>query len=134
MKNLSSILKRSVFALFIATQILLINIAVQAQPYQIINTQNSVVGGDLSKTVTTVQEGNYSLDRFLMTEVTKPVANEAVRGVILLLPPLGGGFQSYETGENGDYNNSFVAFFARRWRTGVWKLSLMTRRSSANKS
>jgi pimeloyl-ACP methyl ester carboxylesterase len=34
--------------------------------------------------------------------------------VILLLPPLGSGFQNYEVGENGDYNNSFVAFFARR--------------------
>jgi pimeloyl-ACP methyl ester carboxylesterase len=110
----STIIKRSIFALFFATQLLLINIVAQAQPYQIINTQNSVVGGDLSKTVTTVQEGNNSLDRFLMTEVSKPLPSEAIRGVILLMPPLGSGFQNYEVGENGDYNNSFVAFFARR--------------------
>src|ERR1044072_1373611 len=102
------------FALFFATQLLLVNIVAQAQPYQIINTQNSVVGGDLTKTVTTVQEGNNSLDRFLMTEVVKPLPNEAIRGVILLMPPLGSGFQNYEVGENGNYNNSFVAFFARR--------------------
>jgi pimeloyl-ACP methyl ester carboxylesterase len=113
-KNLSTIIKRSVFALFFATQLLLITNNIQAQPYQIINTQNSVVGGDLSKTVTTIQEGNNSLDRFLMTEVVKPLPNQAVRGVILLLPPLGSGFQNYEVGENGDYNKSFVAFFARR--------------------
>ena len=67
----STIIKRSMFALFFATQLLLINIVAQAQPYQIINTQNSVVGGDLSKTVTTIQEGNNSLDRFLISEVVK---------------------------------------------------------------
>lgn len=110
----SIIIKRSIFALLFATQLLLVNIVAQAQPYQIINTQNSVVGGDLSKTVTTIQEGNNSLDRFLMTEVSKPLPDQAVRGVILLMPPLGSGFQNYEVGENGDYNNSFVAFFARR--------------------
>ena len=110
----STIIKRSIFALFFAIQLLLVNVVAQAQPYQIVNTQNSAVGGDLSKTVTTVQEGNNTLDRFLMTEVVKPLPNEAIRGVILLLPPLGGGFQNYETGDNGDYNNSFVGFFARR--------------------
>ena len=112
--TMSTIIKRSIFALFFAIQLLLVNITGQAQPYQIINTQNSVVGGDLSKTVTTIQEGNNSLDRFLMSEVVKPLPNEAVRGVILLMPPLGSGFQNFEVGENGDYNNSFVAFFARR--------------------
>ena len=114
MKNFSTILKRSVFALFFATQLLLITSNTQAQPYQIINTQSSVVGGDLNKTVTTIQEGNNSLDRFLMTEVSKPLPDQAIRGVVLLLPPLGSGFQNYEVGENGDYNNSFAAFFARR--------------------
>ncbi|HET6979333.1 MAG TPA: alpha/beta hydrolase [Pyrinomonadaceae bacterium] len=107
-------MKEIIFAFFFAIQLLIVNIVAQAQPYQIINTQNSVVGGDLSKTVTTIQEGNNSLDRFLMTEVTKPLPNQAIRGVILLMPPLGSGFQNYEVGEDGDYNNSFVAFFARR--------------------
>src|SRR6185503_13467744 len=95
-KVTSIIIKRSIFALFFATQLLLINIVAQAQPYQIINTQNSVVGGDLSKTVTTIQEGNNSLDRFLMTEVSKPLPTEGIRGVILMMPPLGSGFQNYE--------------------------------------
>lgn len=110
----STIIKRSIFAIVFATQFLLVSLIAQAQPYQVINTQNSVVGGNLNKTVTTVQEGNNSLDHFLMTEVSKPLPDQAFRGVILLMPPLGSGFQNYEVGENGDYNNSFVAFFARR--------------------
>lgn len=110
----TTIIKRSIFVLLFAIQLLIVNIVAQAQPYQIINTQNSVVGGDLSKTVTTVQEGNNSLDRFVMTEVVKPLPDQGIRGAILLMPPLGSGFQNYEASENGDYNNSFVAFFARR--------------------
>lgn len=106
--------KRTLFALFLLAQLLLVTVVTQAQPYQIINTQNSVVGGDLNKTVTTVQEGNNPLNRFYMTKVVKPTSNQALKAVMLLLPPLGSGFQNYEVGENGDYNNSFVAFFARR--------------------
>lgn len=87
----------------------------QAQPYQTINTENSTVGGDLSRTVTTIQSGDNPLNRFYMTRVVKAgVPNEGIQGVILLLPPLGSGFQNYEATENGDYNSSFVAFFARR--------------------
>ncbi|HEY0764785.1 MAG TPA: alpha/beta hydrolase [Pyrinomonadaceae bacterium] len=107
-------MKEIIFAFFFAIQLLIVNVVAQAQPYQIVNTQNSVVGGDLSKTVTTIQEGNNSIDRFVMTEVTKPLPNESIRGAILLMPPLGSSFQNYEVSENGDYNNSFVAFFARR--------------------
>jgi pimeloyl-ACP methyl ester carboxylesterase len=87
----------------------------QAQPYQTISTQNSIVADDLSKSVTTVQSGDNPLNRFLITEVRKAgVPIEALRGVIMFMPPLGSGFQNYEVGENGDYNNSLVAFFARR--------------------
>ena len=107
-------MKEIIFAFFFAIQLLIVNVVAQAQPYQIVDTQNSVVGGDLSKTVTTIQEGNNSIDRFVMTEVTKPLPNDAIRGAILLMPPLGSSFQNYEVSENGDYNNSFVAFFARR--------------------
>jgi len=113
-KETSTVTRRTFFALFFAVQLLLLSSIAHAQPYQIINTQSSVVAGDLSKTVTTIQEGNNSLDRFLMTAVSKPVPNQAFKGVIFLLPPLGSGFQAYETGENGDYNNSFAGFFARR--------------------
>ena len=49
-----------------------------------------------------------------MTKVLKPVPDQVVRGAVMMLPPFGSGFQNYEVGENGDYNNSFVAFFARR--------------------
>ena len=106
--------KRTFFALFLLAQLLIVTAVAQGQPYQIINTENSVVGGDLNKTVTTIQEGNNPLNRFKMTKVMKPTANQAFRAVMLILPPLGSGFQNYEVGENGDYNNSFAAYFARR--------------------
>ena len=114
MKTSSIQLKPILFALFIATQLLLAANS-QAQPYQTINTQNSIVADDLSRTVTTIQSGNNSLNRFQMTEVKKAgPPPEGLKGVILLLPPLGSGFQNYEATETGDYNDSFVAFFARR--------------------
>lgn len=109
-----AICKRAFFPLLIVAQLLFVASITNAQPYQVINTQNSVVGGDLSKTVTTVQEGNNSLDRFKMTKVVKPLPTEAIKAAILLMPPLGSGFQNYEVSANGDYNNSFVAFYARR--------------------
>jgi len=54
-KTSSINLKHIVFALFIATQIILAAAVSHAQPYQTINTQNSIVGDDLSRTVTTIQ-------------------------------------------------------------------------------
>ena len=114
MKETSTVVRRTFFALFFAVQLLLISSIAHAQPYQTINTQSSVVGGDLSKTVTTIQEGNNALDRFLITEVKKPLPDPAYKGVLLLLPPLGSGFQNFETAQNGDYNTSFAGFFARR--------------------
>jgi len=113
-KETSTVVRRTFFALFFAVQLLLISSIAHAQPYQTINTQSSVVGGDLSKTVTTIQEGNNALDRFLITEVKKPLPDPAYKGVLLLLPPLGSGFQNFETAQNGDYNTSFAGFFARR--------------------
>jgi pimeloyl-ACP methyl ester carboxylesterase len=108
-------MRATFFVLFIATQTLLAAGSSQAQPYQTINTENSIVGGDLSRTVTTIQSGNIPLNRFFMIRVVKAgVPNQGLQGVILLLPPLGSGFQNYEASENDDYNNSFVAFFARR--------------------
>lgn len=115
MNTIRANVKQILFALFASTHILLAAGIGQAQPYQTISTQNSIVGDDLSRTVTTIQSGNNTLDRFLMTSVKKAgVPNNAFKGVVLLLPPLGSGFQSYEVSDNGDYNNSFVAFFARR--------------------
>lgn len=110
--NLKLIVKRTFFAFFLVAQLFLVTAITLAQ--NIIHTENSTVGGDLNKTVSTVQVGNNPLNRFFMTQVVKPLPDQALKGAILLLPPLGSGFQNYEVGENGDYNNSFVAFFARR--------------------
>ena len=108
-------MKHALFALFITLQILLTAGISQAQPYQTINTENSIVGDNFSRTVTTIQSGPNPLNRFFMTRVVKAaVPNEGLQGVILLLPPLGSGFQNYEAAGDGDYNSSFVAFFARR--------------------
>ena len=108
-------LKPTLFTLLVAAHILFAASISQAQPYQTISVDNSIVGGDLSRTVTTIQSGNVALNRFQMTSVKKAeVPNNALKGVVLMLPPLGSGFQNYEVGENGDYNNSFAAFFARR--------------------
>jgi pimeloyl-ACP methyl ester carboxylesterase len=93
-----------------------------AQTYQIISTQSSTVAGDLTRTVSTVQVGSNPLDRFLITRVAKSVPSGASRGTLLLLPPLGSGFQNYEVGDDGDYNKSFAGFFARR-NFDVWGYS-----------
>ncbi|HWS90876.1 MAG TPA: hypothetical protein VN282_28155 [Pyrinomonadaceae bacterium] len=84
-----------------------------AQTYQVVGTQTSAVAGDLQKTVMTVQVGTNPLDRFLISRVTKS-AGQAHRGTLLLLPPLGSGFQNYEAVVGGDYGKSFAGFFARR--------------------
>jgi pimeloyl-ACP methyl ester carboxylesterase len=84
-----------------------------AQTYQIVGTVNSTVAGNLDKTVTTVQVGGHPLDRFLITRVRK-AQGQSKQGTLLLLPPLGSGFQNYEVGDGGDYAKSFAGFFARR--------------------
>jgi pimeloyl-ACP methyl ester carboxylesterase len=93
-----------------------------AETYQIISTESSVVGDDLNKTVYTVQVGNNPIERFFISRVRKAVPDHVFKQVLLMLPPLGSGFQNYEVGENGDYNNSFVAFFARR-NYDIWGFS-----------
>lgn len=115
MNTFLSNLKPTLFTLLVAAHILFAASISQAQPYQTISVENSIVAGDLSRTVTTIQSGDITLNRFQMTTVKKAdVPNNALQGVVFLLPPLGSGFQHYEVGENGDYNNSFAAFFARR--------------------
>ncbi|MDQ1557666.1 MAG: hypothetical protein QOD32_726 [Pyrinomonadaceae bacterium] len=94
----------------------------RAETYQIVGTQSSTIAGNLTRTVTTVQVGSNPLDRFLITRVVKNVPSNALKGTLLLLPPLGSGFQNYEVGDDGDYNNSFAGFFARR-NFDVWGYS-----------
>jgi pimeloyl-ACP methyl ester carboxylesterase len=93
-----------------------------AQTYQIVSTESSSVAGNLTKTVTTVQVGTNPLNRFLMTRVHKNIPAHALQGAMLLLPPLGSGFQNYETGDGGDYAKSFAGFFADR-NYDVWGYS-----------
>jgi pimeloyl-ACP methyl ester carboxylesterase len=89
--------------------------AAYAQTYQVVGTETTTVAGDLKKTVLTVQVGGNPLDRFLVTRVVKQgVPARALKTPLLLLPPLGSGFQNYEVGDGGDYDRSFAGFFARR--------------------
>lgn len=99
--------------------------ATHAQTYQIIGTTSSNVANNTTKTVTTVQVGSNPLNRFLMTRVRKNIPDHALKGTILLLPPLGSGFQNYEVGDNGNYDNSFAGFFAQR-NYDVWGYSQRT--------
>ncbi len=94
----------------------------QAQTYQIISTANSNVANNVTKTVTTVQVGSNPLNRFLMTRVRKNIPNHALKDTILLLPPLGSGFQNYEVGDGGNYDKSFAGFLAQR-NYDVWGYS-----------
>jgi len=96
-----------------------------AQTYQIISTSSSNVADNVTKTVTTVQVGSSPLNRFLMTRVHKSIPDDALKGTILLLPPLGSGFQNYEVGDGGDYDKSFAGFFAKR-NYDVWGYSQRT--------
>ena len=114
--------KQTFYPLFAVCLLMLTASVGHAETYQIINTENSVVAGNLTKSVTTVQVGSNPLNRFLISRVVKPVPDHALKGVILLLPPLGSGFQNYEVGEDDDYNNSFVAFFANR-NFDIWGYS-----------
>ena len=96
-----------------------------AQTYQVISTASSNVANNVTRTITTVQVGSNPLNRFLMTRVSKNIPNNALKGTILLLPPLGSGFQNYEVGDGGDYANSFAGFFAKR-NYDVWGYSQRT--------
>jgi hypothetical protein len=96
--------------------------AAYAQTYQIVGAETTTVAGDLKKTVVTVQVGANPLDRFLITRVAKDVPAHALKTPLLLLPPLGSGFQNFEVGDGGDYNKSFAGFFARR-NFDVWGYS-----------
>lgn len=115
-------MRKTIYALFTVCLLVLIASVSQAQTYQIISTASSPVANNLTKTVTTVQAGDNPLDRFLISRVVKNIPTHALKGTILLLPPLGSGFQNYEVGENGDYENSFVAYFASR-NFDVWGYS-----------
>jgi hypothetical protein len=99
--------------------------AASAQTYQIIQTETSAVTQNLTRTKTTVQVGGNRLNRFFMPRVKKNAPAQELRGAILLLPPFGSGFQNYDVGEDNNYDNSIVAFFANRG-FDVWWYSQRT--------
>src|SRR5262245_6268973 len=127
--NHNQMLARGLKALVLAMLFTMMTGAASAQPYQIVHSETSAVTNNLTRTVSTVQAGaqagGNSLNRFLMHRVVKNVPAQALRGAILLLPPLGSGFQNYETTEDNDYDNSFVGFFANRGYD-VWGYSQRT--------
>ncbi|HKQ53152.1 MAG TPA: hypothetical protein VJT74_12335 [Pyrinomonadaceae bacterium] len=114
-------MKRLLSSLCLLALLLCAGVA-RAQSYQIISTQSSSVANNLTRTVTTVQFGSNPLNRFLMTRVRKNIPDQALKGTILLLPPLGSGFQDYEVGDNGNYDLSFAGFFAQR-NYDIWGYS-----------
>lgn len=118
-------MKRQLLPLCIFTLLFCAGGFTHAQTYQVISTTSSNVADNVTRTVATVQVGNNPLNRFLMTRVRKNVPDHALQGTLLLLPPLGSGFQNYEVGDNGNYDDSFAGFFAKR-NYDVWGYSQRT--------
>ena len=107
-------MKKLFACLSILSLLLCVGSITHAQTYHIISTASSNVANNVIKTVTTVQVGSNPLNRFLMTRVRKNIPNDDLKRTILLLPPLGSGFQNYEVGDDGDYDKSFAGFFVKR--------------------
>ncbi|HYO16778.1 MAG TPA: hypothetical protein VE685_26570 [Thermoanaerobaculia bacterium] len=97
--------------------ILGLTIAVQASasgPYQIVGTTESRTG-NLVRTEYTIKVGSHPLDRFRMVRLVKNGNPSALRGSILLLPPLGPTYPFYEQrDENGGVGTAMTEFFALR--------------------
>ncbi len=100
--------------------VLLVLLALAAQaafgsgPYQITGTAASR-DGDLVRTEYTVRAGSHPLDRFKMVRVVKNGPAQALRGSILLLPPLGPPFSFYEQRDPSNAPGTSIAeYFALR--------------------
>jgi pimeloyl-ACP methyl ester carboxylesterase len=89
-------------------------LAAAAQPpYHVIAVDTHVVGS-LVRTVETVQAGPNPIDRFEVYHVRRAGCDHdgGEDRAILLAPPLGTGFQFYETSDGPRYADSFVGFYA----------------------
>jgi pimeloyl-ACP methyl ester carboxylesterase len=100
--------------------VLLVLLALAAQaafgsgPYLITGTATSR-DGDLVRTEYTVRAGSHPLDRFKMIRIVKDGPAQALRGSILLLPPLGPPFSFYEQRDpSGAPGTSIAEYFALR--------------------
>jgi len=70
--------------------------------------------GRFVRTDWTVQIGANPVNRFTMHRLVQGADERRFRAALLLLPPLGNGFNFFEVDENGVYDRSFAAFFASR--------------------
>jgi len=112
-------MNRSRFLL--ASSFFAIAASVQAEPYQVVDSQESRIG-TLMRTETVIQDGDDPLNRFTITRVVPDIPPAFLRGSLVLLPPLGSNFGFYEFDESGNYLESFAAFFAQRG-IDVWGYS-----------
>lgn len=88
--------------------------AAAAGPYQVLGATTTQAGG-LVRTETLIQGGPSPLDRFTMVRLVKDVPPQALRGALLLLPPLGVNFSFYEQRDpGGPAETSIAGFFAHR--------------------
>ncbi len=95
--------------------ILAFALAAPASTYQITGTASNPVAGHLVRTEHTVQAGPGAIDRFKMIRLAKDVPPSHLKGVVLLLPPLGLNFAFYEQrDEDGAPGSSIAEFFAVR--------------------
>ncbi len=91
--------------------------ALQAQTITSTSTRSL---GPLVQTDSVVTVGPSAIDQFGMHRLRR--AHGAVRGALLLMPPLGNGFSFFLLDESGDPLRSFAAYFALRgWE--VWGYS-----------
>ena len=84
-------------------------------PPQIVDRAVSQQPGNLVRTELVVQVSANPIDRFRMVRLVKDVPQSALRGSILLLPPLGTNFAFYEQRDpDGALGSSIAEFFALR--------------------
>jgi pimeloyl-ACP methyl ester carboxylesterase len=120
-----SILSFTFAASAIATALTASSPASAYPEYQIVDSHTSSMGQGLTRTVTTVQVGDDPIDRFRMHRVTKAHGPASAKGTIFLLPPISIGFEHYEIGDDGEFHQSFAAFFAKHGYD-VWGYSQRT--------
>jgi pimeloyl-ACP methyl ester carboxylesterase len=87
---------------------------------QTITSSSTHAVGPLLQTDSVVTVGPSAIDKFGMHRLRR--AQGAVRGALLLLPPLGNGFSFFTADDSGNPLRSFAAYFALRgWE--VWGYS-----------
>ncbi|MEP7012250.1 MAG: hypothetical protein ABJC13_18160 [Acidobacteriota bacterium] len=97
-----------------------VGLAAGALSAQTVTSSSSHAVGPLLQTDSVVTVGPSAIDKFGMHRLRR--AHGAVKGALLLLPPLGNGFSFFTADDSGDPLRSFAAYFALRgWE--VWGYS-----------